>query len=56
MVGHVQSTTRVYGAFTAMPVHTFENKPLVMSHYWYALESVRGHSVKVRYMGSFASR
>ena len=27
-----------------MPVHTFESKPLVMSHYWYALESVRGHS------------
>ena len=34
----------VYGAFTAMPVHAFESKPLVMSRYWYALESVRGHS------------
>ena len=28
----------------AMPVHAFESKPLVMSLYWYAPESVHGHS------------
>ena len=27
-----------------MPVHAFESKPLVMSRYWYALESVCEHS------------
>ena len=44
MVGSVQSTARERSVFTAMPVHAFENKPLVMSRYWYALESVRGRS------------
>ena len=34
----------VYGAFTAITVHAFKSIPLVMSRYWYALESVRRHN------------
>ena len=47
MVGCVQSTAQEKScvwSFHGMPMHAFKSKPLVMSHYWYALESMCGHS------------